>query len=183
MKTKIFILIIFLILSAIQLIVPSKMIVDYDKILDKGKTLKFSINLYTPNETYRNRDTFIYFKENKYINDTTKKWNRGEEVFVLLKYNALNSFAQIDKVTRLVPNSKADFVKATIDINKGDSISINYSFDRYLTYEPNSQKIEKLYKKYVKDSTQKCYALVSVIDGEAILKDVIINNKSINEIK
>ena len=45
--------------------------------------------------------------------------------------------------------------------------------------EFKAPKAEKMYRQSNRDSTQKVYAMVSVLKGKAVIKDVMINEKSI----
>ena len=52
----------------------------------------------------------------------------------------------------------------------------------FLHTESKAQPAEDLYRKSIIDSTQIAYALVHVKNGEAVIKDVMINGKSIADL-
>lgn len=176
MKAKSIKIYLFLIVVIVQLAVPSMMILNYENILNNGKTYKFElVSLYS-------RDPYIYFKGSKFKNDTTKKWKRGEEIYVWIAKDSIDNFVHFNKISREFPSS-VDFIKANISSIINDSISLSFPFDKYIEDEPNLSKIKTLFKNSSTDSTFKCYALVSIINGTALISDVVFNNKSIKEIK
>ena len=61
-------------------------------------------------------------------------------------------------------------------------LAIDYPFDRYYMEESKAYDAELTYRKSQLDTSQIAYALVSIKDGEAVLKDVLINGVSIREI-
>jgi hypothetical protein len=172
----------FLIVVIVQLAVPSMMILNYENILNNGKIYKFELVTLIPKDTFRNKSPYIYFKESAFKNDTTKKWKRGEEIYVWIAKNSTDNFIQFNKISREFPNS-IDFIKANISSIKDDSIALSFPFDKYIEVEPNLSKIKTLFKSSSTDSTFKCYALVSIINGTALISDVVFNNKPIKEIK
>lgn len=63
-----------------------------------------------------------------------------------------------------------------------NKLTIYYPFDRYYMEESKAYDAELVYTKSLQDTTQVTYALVSIKDGDAVLKDVLIDEISIKEI-
>ena len=62
-------------------------------------------------------------------------------------------------------------------------VHFDLDFDRYYMDEYKAKPAEDLYRKNNRrnDSLNTTYALVAIKDGEAVLKDVLINEKSIKD--
>lgn len=176
------IVILFVVLAIIQIAVPAQMMIKHENILQNGKVFKFRIAPVDPSNAFKGSYLDLYFYDVKLGNVTKKHWNEREEAYVIVK-NSSDNYMYISELIKEKPTSSVDFIKVKINYTYNDSISISYPFNEFYMDEGKAPKAEKAYNKYVKDPAQKCYALVSVIDGDAVLKDVIINNKSIKEIK
>ena len=61
-------------------------------------------------------------------------------------------------------------------------LSLYYPFDRYYINEIKAPKTEEIYNSSLIDTNNVTYALVSIKDGEGAIKDVFINDKSVEEI-
>lgn len=48
--------------------------------------------------------------------------------------------------------------------------------------EYKAPKAEAAYRESTRDSTQKTYAVVSILNGDAVAKDVLINGQSIRQV-
>jgi hypothetical protein len=47
--------------------------------------------------------------------------------------------------------------------------------------EFKAPKAETVYRESTRDSTQKTYVVVSILNGDAVIKDVMINDQSIRQ--
>ncbi len=71
-----------------------------------------------------------------------------------------------------------------MSITIGDDHKVWYKlpFDRFYMEESKAPQAEQLYWKAQRDSAQVVYALVSIGQGQAVLQDVIINDRPIIDI-
>jgi uncharacterized membrane-anchored protein len=181
MKNKVILFSIFLVVIIIQLFVPAKIIFDSEDILNTGIEFKFRTAPIDPNDPFRGKFIFLQYKENTINVENEKDWELGETVFVILD-NDENGFAKLKSVTKSIPVENTNFVKAKIASIYEKTITINYSFDRFYMEETKAPKAEQVYNESLADSTTITFGLVAVKDGNAILKDIIINDTSITKL-
>jgi uncharacterized membrane-anchored protein len=184
MISKKIILPIFIVVALAQLYVPFKMIFDREEILKTGTEYKFSTAPIDPSDPFRGKYIILSYKDNVIAVKDEKSWATGETVYVsLVKDEA--GFAKIASVSKEKPFENKDFVKAEVSAVSSDrtnKLTLYYPFDRYYMEESKAYDAELIYAKSAQDSTQIAYALVSIKEGEAVLKDVLINGTPIKEI-
>jgi uncharacterized membrane-anchored protein len=183
MKPKNIIIIAFVIVAIIQLAVPTKMIYNYEHILSKGKHYKFQIAPIDPSDPFRGKYINIRIKESWFKADKINIWKYNEVIYVLLDSNNTNGFVWIKSITKVKPESNIDFIKAKVTYSNDGSVSIDYPFKRYYLEESIAPKVEKLYSDALRDTNKLSFLIVNAIDGNAVVNDLIINGKSIKEIK
>lgn len=177
-------ILIFALVALIQLYVPAKMIWHQENIWQNGKEYKFKTAPIDPNDPFRGKYITLTFEENIYNIEDEMEWTRGEEVYVLLTTNA-SGFAKIDSVTKQTPDNSSDFVKAKVWFLSGNGenkLTIDYPFNRFYMEESKAYDAEVTYRESQIDSTKTAYALVSIKNGDAVLKDVLIDGVPIKEI-
>lgn len=185
MNNKFLILLIFIIIALVQLYVPAKMILNRENILETGKEYKFKSAPLDPNDPFRGKYMTLRFEENTFIIQDEKKLTRGEQIYVRLTIDT-DGYAKVMTVSKELPTGKVDYVKAKIGYmitnNNTKKIIINYPFNRYYLKETKAQKAESIYRESLSDTSRIVCALVSIKDGDAVLKDVLIDGIPIDEI-
>jgi len=184
MSSEKILLSVFILVALAQLYVPAKMILDREEILETGTEYKFSTAPIDPNDPFRGKYIILSYKDNVVAVKDEKSWATGETVYVsLVKDEA--GFAKIASVSKEKPSENKDFVKAEVSAVSSDGtnkLTLYYPFDRYYMEESKAYDAEIIYAESAQDSTQIAYALVSIKEGEAVLKDVLINGTPIKEI-
>jgi uncharacterized membrane-anchored protein len=168
----------------VQLFVPAKMILDREDILDMGKEYKFKTEPIDPNDPFRGKYITLRYEEDVIEIQNEADWIRGEIIYVFLKTDN-EGFAKIKSVSKENPTDNQDFLKTKVSHvtgNGSNKLTIDYPFDRYYMEESKAYDAELTYRESQLDTSQIAYALVSIKDGEAVLKDVLINGISIREI-
>ncbi len=166
----------------LQLYVPASMILERESILQSGKQYKFKAAPVDPDDPFRGKYiTLQYDARAARVND---KFNwQGEEAIFVVVSNDKDGYAKIDTVLKEKPISGKDFIKAKVDYVSYDSLLyINYPFNRYYMEEHKAPKAEKIYTQSARDTSHKTYSLVCIKNGEAVLKDVLIDDISISQI-
>lgn len=174
----------FILMVIIQIAVPAKMIWDKESILDSGKEFKFETEPVDPTDPFRGKYIVLSYKENSLEFETTDTWFSGENIYVILKTDE-KGFSTIESVSKEKPLENVDFVKAEVEYVSGDRfkiINIAYPFDRFYMEESKAYPAEQEYRESQLDSTKTTYALVNIKNGDAVLKDVLIDGISIREI-
>ena len=184
MDRKYKLLAVFILLALVQLFVPAKMVLDSQGILDSGIEYKFKTAPVDPTDPFRGKYITLRYEENRVDVENESDWIRGESVYVILKKDK-DGFAKIKLISKETPQNKADYFKAKISsVGSGASnkVRIAYPFNRYYMEETKALAAEKAYRKFQRDTSHVAYALVNIKDGEALLKDVLIDGVSIKDI-
>jgi len=181
-KMKIYV-ILFIFMALVQLYVPAKMIFDSEAVLSTGKEFKFKTAPIDPEDPFRGKYITLSYEDNFIQVQNDKDWIRNELVYISLLTDR-NGYAKIQSVSKTKPKENPDFVKAKVshvDINNNNKLIVDYPYDRFYMEESKAPIAEEVYLESLRDSTQVAYALVHIKDGEAVIKDVMINGRSIRE--
>lgn len=164
-----------------QWYVPGKLILDEEKILSEGKVFKFKTAPVDPSDPFRGKYITLSFEENSIKIVNPDEWKNAKRIYVSLEDSA--GYALISTVSMYEPEN-ADYVKAEIQyISDYDTtLYIRYPFERFYLEESKASEAEKLYWEAQRDSSVTAYAEVSILEGNAALKDVFINSRSVKEI-
>ncbi len=177
----------FILVALAQLYVPAKMIFDREDVLETGTEYKFRTAPIDPNDPFRGKYITLNYVDNIYPVRDDGSWVDGESVFVTL-LNDKDGFAFIGAVSKVKPSNTQDFVKTKMRLIHRDDFDpyvklvLEYPFDRYYMGEFKAKDAERAYNKSLQDTTRITYALVMIKNGTAVLKDVLIDGISIEEI-
>ncbi|MDB5256034.1 MAG: hypothetical protein JWM14_729 [Chitinophagaceae bacterium] len=184
MDKKKIIFIVFCLVVAAQLYVPAKMVFDRDNILVTGKPFKFKAAPIDPSDPLRGKYIVLNFEATSVPVAQGTDWSYESPVYLELT-NDSSGYAMISAAHHEEPSdATTDYILAKVSYfnNNDNTLSIQYPFNRYYMEESKAQDAEDLYRHTAGDSTQVTYALVYVKNGEAVLKDVLVNDMSIKDI-
>lgn len=180
MKTK-HLFIAFIITAIAQAFVPLKMVYDSEVTERTGTVYKFKTAPIDPEDPFRGKYVRLNYDMNSYhTNDTT--WAYGEPVYINLKTDS-EGFAAIENINHQAPDDGIDYVVGKCRYTTKEKINFSLEFDRYYMEESKAPEAETLYREYNLDEPngKPAYALVAVKDGNAVLKDIIIDDIPIRE--
>jgi uncharacterized membrane-anchored protein len=174
----------FILMVLVQLYVPVRMIFHKESVLTTGTEYKFRTAPIDPNDPFRGKYISLNFNANAVKVADAEDWMNGDQVFVDLTTDSLG-YASVLSVSKSEPTGYENYIKANISYVITDSllstVFIQYPFDRYYMEESKAQVAQDSYNAAAIDSNQVAYALVLVKNGEAIVKDVYINDTLIVE--
>ncbi len=171
----------FILVALVQLYVPVKMILNREAVLNKGTGYKFKTAPVDPYDPFRGKYIVLNYDETDFTVSNEKEWNSGETVYVLFGTDG-NGFARIRSVLHQKPASTRDYLEATVSYVTSDGtnkLTLEYPFDRFYMDEAKAGNAELSYRDAQRDSLKTTYALVNIMNGDAVLKDVLINGISI----
>lgn len=174
----------FILVSLVQLYVPAKMIYDREVILRDGSEFKFKSAPIDPSDLFRGKYLTLQYDESLVEIETKNDWQRGEPVYVILSKDP-EGFAKIQALSKIRPEHDREYLKTTVEYfysNDTGVVRIHYPFNRFYMEESKAYSAELLYRDSQADENRTAYALVSIMDGEAVLKDVMINGVSLIEL-
>ena len=173
MKNKSVYIGVFALVVFAQWFVPAQMISEHEDVAANGKVLNFR------------DDTGDVTKE-------TKALNYGDDIYVT--FIDSSGYALVESVLVDEPKNNPVYVKAKVDYVENNmfllnskvkrpmlAIHIDYPFDRYYMNEIKAPKAETAYRENNSEAKDNVYAQIAIKNGIGVVKDVIIDNKSIKE--
>lgn len=179
MNKSIYISLLFLLFAA-QIFVPAQMVYQQEDALDTGTAYKFKTQPIDPSDPFRGKYIVLNYEMDSF--ETTEEgWSdyRGN-VFVYLKTD-LEGFATVKTVSKTLLDTSDDYFTAESTYNYNGEVNFDIPFNRFYMNENKAYDAEVSVRKAQRDTTSICYGLVYVKDGAAVLDNVFIDDKSIQE--
>jgi uncharacterized membrane-anchored protein len=174
----------FILVIIAQWWVPGQMIWKKEKVLNNGTSYKFQSAPVDPSDPFRGKYIILNFKEDHITMPGKPDLAAGSKVFVNF-FTDKNGFARIRSVNKIKPH-QSDYLETTVSYisNSKDSteVYLHYPFSNYYMEEYKAPQAEKIYREAMIDSAQRTYALVNLLNGDAVIKDVYINDTLIQQV-
>ncbi|AOE49453.1 GDYXXLXY domain-containing protein [Kangiella sediminilitoris] len=169
-----------LVMFAIQLGVPAYMIYNQHVILSEGTVYKFKTRPIDPRDPFRGQYVTLRYEANQQPIAYPEPLREGETVYAVVSNNK-DGFAEINQLL-LQPPKSGDYIKTTIRWGtKERGYHISLPFNRYYASEKTAPSIEKAVWSGRRQEVSNVYAEVNVLDGEATLKELYVNELPIRE--
>ena len=174
----------FFLMVLAQLYVPASMIFQKERVIAQRTAYKFRTAPIDPNDPFRGEYITLSFNETGVKVENAEEWNNADEVYVYLTTDS-SGYAMIQSIAKEQPKGRNDYIKANIDYIMTDTLStvfVRYPFDRFYMEESKAPVAETIYNEAAIDSNQVAYALVMVMNGDAVVRDIFIDDVSITEV-
>lgn len=183
MSTKVLLSSALILTAGVQLYVPAKMIWDREEILNDGKEYKFETAPIDPTDPFRGKYITLSYEEDEIEVSQAADWINGESIYVLLEEGD-DGYAKISSIAKHEPSATQDFVKAKVRFTQPSGIvHVTYPFDRYYMDEFKAYEAEQTYASAQRDTAKHtAYALLSILKGQAVIKEVMIDDTPIKEL-
>lgn len=172
---------IFIVIALLQLFVPIKMIFDKETVLTHGTAYKFKTQPVDPYDPFRGKYITLRYNIDRFKTKDSI-WTEGETVYAYLGVDSLG-FAKIGQISKQPLQYKnSDYIKVKVDYysNYSKKLHLKFPFNRYYMEENKAYKAELAVRENQRNTLENnTYGLVYIKAGEAVLKDVIINDMSI----
>lgn len=179
MKTK-HLLILFIVTALLQAAIPVKMIYDSEMTEKHGTEFKFRTVPIDPADPFRGRYITLSYDISSFTTEDTT-WTGGDKAYVTIG-NDKNGFARIKGMSGNKPQHEDNYVLAEVVFNYGGRINLEFAFDRFYMEESKAPEAEKAYAEYsLNDKNKPAYAIVALRNGNAVVKDVIIDGLPVKE--
>ena len=175
--TKKLVIILFFLMVCAQLFVPAQMILHQENILSQGKIMKFKTQPVDPSDPFRGKYINLNFEADEVVITNKKNYREGETVFAILDNDSLG-YAKINAISKIKPSKSIIFLKTKIDhFDYNDSTIVNLSlpFAKFYMNEHKAQTAENLYSQSAREIKNTTCAVVSILDGDATITDVLID--------
>jgi len=181
-KNKKILLILFGIVCLVQIALPLRTVFEKQELLNEGDTYRFRLQPVDPVDPFRGRYIILRFADRTYKHPKGEKSTlvKGEEIFVELELDD-QEFAVPKAIHKSTPEGV--YIKAKVDRNNiwKTKTFIEYPFERYYMQEDKAERAEQITRSIRSDSIE-AYAEVVISNGEGVLKDVKIGEKSLSDI-
>jgi len=179
---KKYILIVFIITAIAQIAVPVQMIVQRETTLRNGELFLFETAPVDPFDAFRGRYVALNFTQGS---QTVKdmKFKRGSYIYMTVAADE-DRVATLSEPSETKP-SGVQCLKVRVRSCWSDKLRLSLPFDRFYMDEYKAKDAEDLYRKRNSRRSgkgSKCYAKVRILNGFAVLEDLIIDGKGIKEI-
>ena len=193
MKTKSVYITAFVLIVLAQWYVPAQMISKHEDVAANGKVLKFKTAPIDPYDAFRGKYIMLNFRDHKgKVTKETKALNNGDDIYVTFTDSL--GYALVESVLVDEPKDNPVYVKAKVDYVDNNmflinskvkhstaAIYINYPFEHYYMNEIKAPKAETAYQENNRETRDNVYAQVAIKNGVGVVKDVIIDEKSIKD--
>jgi uncharacterized membrane-anchored protein len=162
----------------IQWFVPIQMIYQKQITVSKGNEFKFKIIPVDPIDPLRGRYLALSFDQNAFTLDSMKYYDNSVPLFAEIN-NDNDGFGFVKQLYfENKPPSTTDFIQIndfyTIQNDSTSTIHYTLPFSRFYVNEKEAPRLEKEYLEALRDSSKVCYAKVFVHNGQAIMKELIV---------
>lgn len=184
MNRKHIISIAFVLLILAQWYVPGKMIWENERAWLLGTTHHFKTAPVDPIDIFRGKYIDLSFEGIIVKVQNAGDWTEGEEVYGILSTDP-DGYSYISSLVKNKPAKDVECLRLSIRYVPGsgrDEVHIDFPFNRFYMEESKALPAELSYRESSRDSTSTTYAVVSILDGEAVLKDVMIDGVPIKEV-
>lgn len=167
---------IFIVVAIAQLYIPTSMILQQENVIDSGVAYKFRTRPLDPSDPFKGK----YIRLNYDITSvptTDSTWTGYDDIYVALDTDCLG-FAKVKTISREVP-VKSDYIKTKVDwYNYYDrEVQFSLPFNEFYMNESKAYDAEIAHAEAQTDSlANTTYALVYVLNGNAVLDNVFIND-------
>jgi uncharacterized membrane-anchored protein len=177
-------MVLFAVMCLAQWIVPGKMVYDSENTIAEGVLYKFKTAPVDPSDPMRGKYITLNFQGNFFPFSDSTEWQSGDQIFVTFTTD-FAGFAVPEQISHTKPEADSyleTVVEHTSHFEDNHDVWYKVPFNRYYMEESKAPQAEQLYWKAQRDSAQVVYALVSIGEGQAVLQDVIINDRPIIDI-
>jgi uncharacterized membrane-anchored protein len=187
----------FIFMVVAQWYAPLSMVYDSKKTIEEGVEYRFKTAPVDPSDPFRGKYITLNYNAETYNPADTNElhFDTGADVFATLMTDS-SGFASILQLSAARPDIDIDYIKVNFQYGQagysdrsGDElievkpiIGVVFPFRRLYVEESKASEAEKYYWSTRNDSTVICYAKVRVLEGNATLVDVMVNDRSLMDI-
>lgn len=172
----------FVLMIAAQWYAPLSMMFKSQTTIEEGTEYKFKTRPVDPTDPFRGKYVTLDFEAETYMPADTNelKLTPGTTVYAMLGVDSAG-YAKVSKVMADPPGVTTDFIEAKLGYSYDNTIFLEFPFKRFYLEESKASEAEQLYWQSRRDSSV-IYGKVMILNGDAKLTDVIINDSSIVDV-
>ncbi|HIA46781.1 MAG TPA: hypothetical protein EYN96_02115 [Candidatus Hydrogenedentes bacterium] len=175
--TKPITVVLFVLMVAAQLAVPSSMIAKRELTLRNGGLYKIRCAPVDPYDAFRGKYVQLGVQLDGELSWTGKPLLTDQQVYVPIEKDE-DGFAVATGITVTKPES-GDFIKAKVSWNSAgvENTPLSYPFDRYYLEEEIALDAERAYRSATRDEEKPAYITVRIRSGFGVIEELYIADK------
>jgi len=176
----------FILLVCAQWYVPFHILRGKEQILKKGEVFAFACAPVDPSDPFRGKYIDLNFRNLFFEDPERRDWSYGEKVYLLLERDPQTGEALIQSGSRTPPAGEQDYLEAKVHtwdqvVGEPARVYIEYPFERFYLEEGKAGPAEEMYREYTRSDSTTAYALVSILNGQAVIFDVVVDGESLTK--
>lgn len=164
---------------ALQLAVPSSMLLKREMALQHGQEFRFRTAPVDPFDAFRGRYVAIRVEANQASAPTGEQLQYQQKVYAEIITDE-QGFAKISRINTKKPQG-VPYIQAKAGYSSGTQVSVNLPIDRYYMEEKAAPKAERLYWTSSQKRKNDTYITVRIKDGFAVIEGLYIDGQRIEE--
>lgn len=181
MKNKLPIISVFLLVALLQWLVPSVMIYNKNITDTSGTSFRFKVRPVDPAHPFAGRYMSLKYDQDYFIIKPGAIYNSGINLYVEI-IEGVDHYAIIKDIAFEPFTHTTDYVKVTVQYSDQDRVYINYPFEQFYMKENKAKELDKHLVTLLRDTTIQVYAEVILRNGDAVLKDVFVDDQPIGSL-
>ena len=165
-------------LMLLYLVVPMKMILSHEQVLQNGTVYKFRPIPRDPLNPFMGRYLTLNFRNDGIPYDQENAaFEEGDEVYLKIAIDSLG-YAFFNQAMSKAPVD-GDYFISTVDWAGNDEVGIQMPFNRYYLNEKMAPEAEKVFDQLIRSDSIEVYASVRIMNGQAVLEELYFNDQPV----
>lgn len=172
-------LLILVIFSLIQLLVPVLMIAKREHTLRHGAVVKFRTAPVDPYDAFRGRYVALNFESRSVALEERGDFQTGQKVHAAISTDS-EGFGYFSAITRERP-AEGLYLSTRINHISDTNVFLRLPFDRFYMDESEAPAAEHAYWRHANRTNHNAYVQVRIKDGFGVIEDLYVANTPIRE--
>ena len=164
-----------------QWVVPGMMMYNSETVISDGKEFRFKTEPVDPSDPFRGKYITLQFEADFMLMEDSVTLRPGQKIFVTFADDSAG-YAKPVEIYETEPDTEY-YLQTTVDyvtnFRSNHRVQFGLPFNRFYLEESKAQRAEDLYREAQRDTARVAYAIVSIGSGQAVIKDVVINDQPI----
>lgn len=181
MKNKLPIISVFLLVAFLQWLVPTVMIYNKNITDTTGTSFRFKVRPVDPAHPFAGRYMSLKYDQDYFTIKPGAIYNSGLNLYAEIIEGA-DHYAIIKEIAFEPFTHTSDYVKVTVQYTDQERVYITYPFEQFYMKENKAKEVDKHLVTLLGDTTIQVYSKVIIRNGDAVLKDVFVDNQPIGSL-
>lgn len=165
--------------ALMQIITPLSMIIRRESVLKNGQQFKFKTAPVDPYDAFRGRYVALRIEEDKVPSPEGVSLRSDQRVYAYITVDE-QGFAKFSTVATSRPKD-VPYIEARVECIYKNNVHLDLPLDRYYMEEKAAPVAEKIYREHTRRDKQDAYVLVRLKDGFAVIEELYVGGKRIEE--